>query len=48
MKTIHAVNAAPWQPGEETQTLQTNKQTNKQTDMTLNHTPLLMYTHARM
>ncbi len=28
LKTIHAVNAAPWQPGEETQTLQTNKQTN--------------------
>ncbi len=25
---IHAVNAAPWQPGKETQTLQTNKQTN--------------------
>ncbi len=32
VKTIHAVNAAPWQPGEETQTLQTKKQTNRQTD----------------
>ncbi len=31
MKTIHAVNAAPWQPGEETQMLQTNKQTDRQT-----------------
>ncbi len=32
MKTIHAVNAAPWQPGEETQILQTNRQTDRQTD----------------
>ncbi len=30
VKTIHAVNAALWQPGEETQTL-INKQTDKRT-----------------
>ncbi len=38
MKTIHAVNAAPWHPCEETQTLQTNKQTDRQTDY---YTPLV-------
>ncbi len=27
MKAIHAVNAVPWQPGEQTHVSQTNKQT---------------------
>ncbi len=34
VKTIHAVNASPWQSGEETQILQTNKQTDKRTTVT--------------